>query len=230
MLLCFFFCFFVVVFYFVIFFPQKEVPQASDLQLRFHLWFKNLNPCIKRRVLSLLKPCRNNFADSEMLFLVSDLRDRNTVHLKSLLLFSSRAGQKSWSHAASWVVVCVCSLSRGFCWVVWAVVTSNCFEGQIFRKTDENPSWQFKSLCTAKSVNPVRRGGTLTSDSCYLQQCASTWERHRHETMWCVYICKNISSYFFALQIDNINSKLYMENIYGDWKQIHFIGYANLKC
>lgn len=169
----------------------------------------------------MLKPCRNNFCWF------------SKIEIQYTKKPATKAGQKSWSHAASFVCVCVCPCLLWWRW--WGFFVG--WSGQ---------SWHQTVLKVRSLGRPVRIPGD-NGKSLYRKVIPCGGIRSSTPLIYsgvrahgrgagvrldtrCVYICKNISSYFFALQIDNINSKLYMENIYGDWKRIHRIGYANLKC
>lgn len=136
-------------------------------------------------------------------FLVSDLRDRNystpkKKKKKSLVLIS-----------CSQLCVGVPSFFSSFifCWAVWAGVTSNCDEGQIF-KEDRGGSQVIISKVSVQKKRPVRWDVWASSPlrGAVCKHMGGTTPACGALTSAKIYL--HVYSFVFASQIDNINTKI----------------------
>lgn len=119
--------------FFLVFFSKRSSSPISRSPVKNQSRLQIKPRYQKKGILSLLEPCRDNFAvwRRSSWYQTSNIETQYTATFPQSLISCSR--------------VCLCIV---FYWMVWAVVTSNCFESQIFRKTKENPSCLFQSLCT----------------------------------------------------------------------------------
>lgn len=97
-----------------------------------------------------------------------------------------------------------------FCPTVWAVLTSNYFKGQMFRKTKQNPS------CCLCKVSDMSKPSLCTTTISGLKRVR-------------LHLQKYISTFFFASKSFKITDKQY-KSITLQEGQKRCIGYANLKC